>query len=122
MLRHPHLQHLRANLDAVTAEAERLRNTLSDAQLIWQPAPDVWGIAGCFDHLYVTGSLYYPRVQEAIWRADKNAEEPYKPSFFARKFIEALRPESTRRLRTFRAFKPDQAPKDAPALDRFMAQ
>lgn len=122
MLRHPHLQHLRANLDAVTAEAERLRNTLSDAQLIWQPAPDVWGIAGCFDHLYVTGSLYYPRVQEAIGRADKNAEEPYKPSFFARKFIEALRPESTRRLRTFRAFKPDQAPKDAPALDRFMAQ
>lgn len=121
-LRHPHLQHLRANLDTVTAAAARFRSTFSDEQLRWQPSPDAWGIAACFDHLYVTGELYYPRIQEAIGRAKTNAEEPYRPSFFARKFIDALRPDSTRRLRTLRIFRPEQAPTDAPALDRFLAQ
>lgn len=122
-IHHPHLRQLRADLAGVTAEAERLRDELSDAQLTWQPTPDAWSIAGCFDHLYVVGTLYYPRVREAIGRApEAGADAAFKPSFFGRKFIQAVSPETKRRVKTFKIFKPEQAATDAPALGRFIAQ
>ena len=122
-IQHPHLRQLHADLAAVTAEARRLRDDLTDDQLTWQPSPEAWSIANCFDHLYVAGSLYHPRLREAITRApEAGADRAFKPSFFGRKFIQAVSPETKRRVKTFTIFKPEQAPTDAPALDRFIAQ
>lgn len=123
LIRHPHLRDLQHTLDRVTEEAGRLRRDLSDAQLVWQPAPEQWSIAGCFDHLYVTGTLYYPALREALQRAVPGSDgETFRPSLMGRFLIRAVSPDTERKVKTLRAFRPEHAPKDAPALDRFIAQ
>ena len=82
---HPHLRTLLADVTTVTAETERLRATLSDAQCIWKPEPGVWNVLECFHHLIVTDKLYGPRLRAAIEKASREGgSTPFRPSLFGK--------------------------------------
>ncbi len=118
---HPHLRKLLDDLKTVTAETERLRATLSDAQCIWKPAPDVWNVLECFQHLIVTDERYYPRLRLAIEKAKRErGSAPFRPSFFGKTFIRYVSPESQRKIKTFRTFEPSPALTDVTVLQEFV--
>ena len=118
---HPHLRKLLDDLNTVTAEVERLRATLSEAQCIWKPEPDVWNVLECFRHLITTDELYFPNLRAAIEKAPREGSSaPYRPSFFGKTFIRYVSPESTRKIKTFRMFEPPPALTDVAVFQQFI--
>ncbi len=120
---HPHLRSLLADAEATRAEAERLRADLSDAQLTWKPAPDVWSVADCFEHLRKTDKAYGRALPEAIARMEPGGG-PYAPSLFGGWFVKFVSPDSSMKLKAPKAIRPLRggASNDADALDRFLDQ
>lgn len=121
-LAQPHLAGLLADLDATRAATERLAE-LADAQLTWRPEPDVWSIADCFEHLRKIDKAYCRKLAEAIPKARPGAA-PYQPSWLARKFIGAISPASTFKLKAPKGIRPKATPPSAgaDALQRFLDQ
>ena len=118
---HPHLRKLLDDLNTVTAETERLRATLSDAQCIWKPEPGVWNVLECFHHLIVTDELYYPRLHAVIEKASREGgSTPFRPSSFGKTFIRYVSPGSQRKIKTFRTFEPSPALTDVTVLQQFV--
>ena len=121
-LTHPHLRQLLTDAEAVRTEAERLRDTLSDEQLTWKPAPEVWSVADCFEHLRKIDKAYACQLNEAVERAEPG-DAPFRPSLFARWFIWFVSPESTFKVKTPKATRPKPTPSaGGETLDRFLAQ
>ena len=121
----PHLSELLVSLDHQVVECRELCDPLSDDQLKWKPDPRSWSILECFDHLRVTGSLYYPRLEEAIERAREHGREetkPYRPGWFARKMIRFVGVESKTKLKAPRVFRPSSVEPDRSILDQFFEQ
>lgn len=121
----PHLSLLQADLDDLRSRAERLFADHTPAQLYWKPAADVWSMAQCIEHLVITNGLYLPRLQAAIdrlRREDRRVQGSYRPSWFARWFINQLRPETTRKVKTLRVFEPKESEPDPALRDRYMEQ
>ncbi len=122
-LAHPHLRALLADAEATHAETERLRDTLTGAQLTWHPGPGVWSVADCFEHLRKTDRAYCPRIAEALERTEPG-EAPFRPSWFGKRFLRFISPDSSFRLKAPKAARPKETPPSAgaDALDRFLDQ
>ena len=120
---HPHLRHLIAQAEAVRTEAERLRDTLTDAQLMWRPAPDVWSVADCFEHLRKVDKAYCRNLVPAL-AAMEPGTAAYAPGWFGRMFIRFVSPESTFKLKAPKAIRPQGHLNSAPAesMQRFLDQ
>jgi len=122
-----------ANLiDTVSAQSQRnaedARNVvdgLTDAQLNWKPSPDQWSIAQCLEHLTAASNGFNSYFVEALARGRQRfgaASPPaYQPSFMGRWLIKHVEPESPRKLRAPRIFKPSTSNVQN-ALDNFLAQ
>jgi len=119
-----HLAYLTRLADSVTDEAERLVEGLTDAELLWRPAPSRWGVADCFSHLVALGHLYYPCVRAALDRAplrDPEAPPPfYRRTLIGRLMIRLMGPRSRVRILTSPRLVPAVGDPAAPV--RFVAQ
>ena len=119
-----HLQTLLTDLENVNQETTAILSRYSDTQLTWKPAPTEWSMAECFDHLIVTGNQYYPRIQRAIEQTrQKGLQEtrPFQASWFGKKFIGMLEPDSGRKVKTFKVFEPSNSP-DPTVGQKFLDQ
>lgn len=121
-LSQPHLAGLHADLIAVRTEAERLAG-LSDAQLTWRPEPGVWSVADCFEHLRKVDKAYSRKLTAAVPAAEPGSA-PFKPNWFAGKFIGIVSPSSTFKLKAPKALKPQgtRASVGAEAMQRYLDQ
>ena len=120
---HPHLQKLLADVTATTAEVEQLCADLSGEQLAWKPEPGVWNILECIQHLMIVDGLYFPQIQAALDTATrKDGDAPFRPSWFGRTFISYVSPDSTRKIKTLRLFKPPPAQTDVTIPAQFALQ
>lgn len=115
---HPHVRQLAKTVQATRNDAEALFGRLSDAQCIWKPEPTTWNVLECFAHVIVTDNQYWPNI-EALLTRTAHATDPFKPSWFGRKFVGALEP-GTRKLKTFKMFKPQTAFDDLSVRDQFL--
>jgi len=106
-------------------EARRVVRGLSDAQLNWKPSPDKWSIAQCLEHLTAASGGFNPYFVEALARGRQRfaaASPPtYQPSFMGRWLIKHVEPESPRKLRAPKIFKPSTSNVQN-ALDNFIEQ
>lgn len=118
------LAHLARLADSVTDDAERLVEGLTDAQLLWRPAPARWGVADCFAHLVMLGALYYPGVRAALDRAPRRdraaAAPPYRRTVLGRLMIRLMGPRARLRVPTSTRLVPPAGDPAAPV--RFVAQ
>ena len=124
-IHHPHLIVLHRDTSEVLRAAKSLFASLSPEQLSWKPDRKTWSVIECFDHLLTTNGLYMPRIQQAIEKSRVPGAKsllPYKPSWFATKFIASMRPGSGFRVRTFKIFKPRASEPDADVTQRFILQ
>ena len=61
----PEIDEFRSQFERISVEADALVAPLSDEQFAWQPAPDVWSVSPCLDHLPATASVH--EVSLALW-------------------------------------------------------
>ena len=107
------------------AEARSVVDGLNEAQLNWKPSADKWSIAQCLEHLTAASRGFNPYFVDALARGRQRfaaASPPaYQPSFMGRWLIKHVEPESPRKLRAPRIFKPSTSNVQN-ALDKFLEQ
>ena len=82
---------------------------LTPAQFNWRPAPGVWCVAECFDHLNVTNRLYCGQFESAVEEARQKgwtAGPHHRPGAFARWFIRSMEPPVTTKMKAPKVFRP----------------
>lgn len=77
----------------LTVRAEALVEGHTPDQLMWRPAPGAWSIAQCLDHMTVSLRLYLPPFEKALAASGPRGDGPFRTGFFARQWIQLLRPE-----------------------------
>lgn len=119
----PQLEEMRQHLAAIKTNAEALRS-LTTAQWLWSPAPDVWSIALILDHLNTAEKEAVPRIEQSIEtlrRENRRSEGPFRYSWMEHNFIRVLSPNPPFKVPVPHQFLP-QAPSEpvAQALDPFL--
>ena len=122
----------RSDLATVLAEARlvaeaasRTFGQLSAAQINWKPSEADWSIGQCFDHLIISNRGYLPILQAILAGRKKPAlweRVPVLPGIFGPMLVRALRPDSGRKLRARKAFRPSASGVEADIIGRFLAQ
>lgn len=91
-----------------------LLQNFSSEQLNWVPAPGVWSMAQCIDHVGRVNCLYLPIIHDRISRAqplsnlaDRSLRTAGWPSNL---FLESVSPEGKRRVKVPAAGRPDSSP------------
>ena len=81
---------------------------LNEDQLNKKPSPDKWSVGECIDHLVVSHEQYLNQIR--MINVEKSPSgmdlKPYKHSLFGKLLIDAVAPESTRKVKTFKVFYP----------------
>ncbi len=120
-----YLDQLHQDVEEVLRASEALFASLTPRQLTWRPGRRKWSILQCFDHLLVTNGMYMERLYEAIQKGKVSHAEaisPFKPTWFGKKFIDSMRPDSKFRVKTFRIFRPADKPDDLGVKSKFIEQ
>jgi hypothetical protein len=89
----PQLESLREQFRAIREESASLTAGLSDAQLLWRPAPKAWSIAECFAHLNLVDGMdvaQFFKVIQAGRKEGRTSTGPFRWNWFERWFIRAL--------------------------------
>ena len=101
--------------------ARRLAGDLTGDQLYWQPAPGVWSIGECLQHLLAANEVYLPPIARALEGRTPSPVQAITPGWFGRWFIRtAIEPSPrSRRSRAPRKITPPPAP-DPAIVERFV--
>jgi hypothetical protein len=105
----PEIDAFRAEFERLSARADALVGRLSDEQFTWQPAPGIWSVAECIEHLNVTARLYLPKLDEAIAdaiRRGRYAEGPFHYNWIGRFVVRSMEPPARLRMKAPVAFHP----------------
>lgn len=103
-------------------EIEKL-HSLTDNQLNWKPAPDVWSLAECVEHLAVTNKLYFDEMEKQLSEKQiscHDSEEMVKHKFFVKLIIKAVDPSNVNKTKTFSVFKPEKSSFDHSVIDKLI--
>jgi hypothetical protein len=103
------IEEFRQQFEHLIADGEVLTAPLRDDQFVWQPAPDAWCIAQCFEHLNVSARLYLPQLDEGVADAIRRglyAEGPFTYNWIGRWMPRLMEPPPRFRYQTPKAFQP----------------
>ena len=112
---------LLAELDAADLRAIALAQSLTLNQLNWKPAPGVWSVGQCLEHLAVSNEVYGAAIAEALPGAPAGVADEIRPGWFARYFIREYIAPTEQRTRHKAPPKIRPVPDvDASILQRFL--
>jgi hypothetical protein len=74
-------------LNAANDRATALAKTLTPGQLNWTPAPGIWSVGQCLEHLYVTNEVYLRPMSGALEGRQAAVVQEITPGWFGRWFI-----------------------------------
>ena len=74
-------------LNAANDRATTLAKTLTPGQLNWTPAPGVWSVGQCLEHLYVTNEVYLRPMSSSLEGRKPAVVQEITPGWFGRWFI-----------------------------------
>ncbi len=117
------LDELEAQFAAVSARFQSLVNSAGAELSLMPPAPGSWSVAGCLQHLNITGDAYFPVWQQVIAAAGPRKTElnaPYRTDFWGRLLSWILEPPARIRSKTPLPFEPGDCNQLAPVLDGFL--
>lgn len=124
-IQHPQLQEFLTDAQATLAAFEQMFDELPPEHLTRKPAPNVWSITECVDHLYTTGAAYYPCIEAALQRAEAEATvstAPFRPTWFGKLFYRFISPDRKMKVKTMPLFQPTQASTDTSIIKTFAEQ
>lgn len=97
--------------------------SLTGEQINFKPASDKWSVGECFDHLIVSHRLYYDKLVEATSGRKlkkSKADQQIKNSYFGKKIIAAVKPDSNKKINTFKLFLPEAPEFNDDVFERFI--
>ena len=106
----PEIEEFRKQFERMSADADALAAPLSDEQFAWQPAPDVWSVSQCLDHLNATAREYLPALDEGIAEAIRRGlygAGPYSYNWIGRLVVYLNQPTTRLRASAPTAFRPE---------------
>ncbi|HSE06988.1 MAG TPA: DinB family protein [Methylomirabilota bacterium] len=114
-----------AEASLVAEETKRVFGSLTSEQVNWKPDEKEWRIGQCFDHLVLSNRPYVP-IFEAILAGRRRPRVreriPLLPRLFGRLLVNALRPDSGRKIQARPAFYPSSSRIDPAIVATFLAQ
>ena len=102
-------------IEKFLSEAPKLKTIISndfgelnEDQLNFKPSPDKWSIGECIDHLVVSHDQYLKNIRKVDVESIEpgNDSKPYKHTIFGNILVNSVSPEATRKVKTFKVFKP----------------
>lgn len=111
--------------DEIDRITERFLNSfsiLSEKELNWKPAPDVWSIAQNVDHLITLNETYFPGfadLKAGTYKLPFIARFGFVVKFFGKMILKSVQPENTKKMKTFTIWKPKQSNFEKSILHRF---
>lgn len=103
-------------IERVSAAAKRDFGMLSADQLNWKPGPKQWSVGECLEHLIRTNGWYFG-IMDAILAGDYRrpfmSRIPGYASWCGRFLIQAVSPQTSRKVGTVSAFAPARSTVDA---------
>ncbi len=97
------IERLLYQAGVVKMDACGLTSTLTEEQFHWKPSPEAWSVGECFDHLNLTGRLWFPRLEEAVERGRAQgllSEGPFVYGWLSRWLLAKTEPPPKRRFPT----------------------
>jgi hypothetical protein len=79
-----------AELEIIDQQTKDLTAGLTVEQLNWQPAPGVWSIGQCLEHLCLGNEAYLPAMSAALNGKAGSPVQEITPGWFARWFIRSF--------------------------------
>src|SRR6266480_533397 len=120
-----HLSVLVSAANAITDETRAGFGDLTAPQLNWKPGAEQWSVAQCFEHLVTANEAFFPIFEKVLRGEKKNTfweSLPWLPAFWGKTLIKAVAPESTRKLKAPRIFRPSDSSVDGAIIRRFIDQ
>ena len=105
----PEIDEFRMQFERLSAEADVLAAPLTDSQFAWRPAPNVWSLGECLDHLNATARMYLPVMDEGIAEAIRRGlygSGPYVYNSIGRLLVYVLGPPARVRVKAPGEFLP----------------
>lgn len=104
----PWCLRLISGLNAADERATALAETLTPQQLNWTPAPGVWSVGQCLEHLYVSNEEYLAPMSNSLEGRQPAVVQEITPGWFGRWFIRNyIEPSSKmKRVRAPRKIRP----------------
>lgn len=111
----PEIDEFCAQFEQISADADALVAPLTDEQFAWQPAPDVWSVSQCLDHLNATARQYLPAldagiaeaVRRGLYSARPHDAGPYSYNWIGRLMVYIVQPTTRLRAKAPKAFRPE---------------
>lgn len=111
-----------SEIERVTAEVSQEFGTLTPAQLNWKPAADRWSVGECLEHLIAANGHYFG-IAEAIlagsYRKPLLRCIPGYAGMCGRMLVNAVSPQTARKVKTVAVFEPARSTVDADEIARF---
>lgn len=109
-----HKAYVAELIDQVKAIVEEIGSfsELSETQLNWRYNEDSWSFGQCLDHLIVTNTPYFNRIENIIKKGMENhamAKKPFKSSLLGKISISSMRPGSKSKYKTPAPFQPSSS-------------
>ena len=117
----PWCVRLISELNRADDRAAALARSLNPQQLNWTPAPGVWSVGQCLEHLYISNEVYLRPMSSSLEGRQPAVVQEITPGWFGRWFIRNfIEPSSkTKRGRAPKKIKPG-AQVEPDILDRFL--
>lgn len=106
------LSELIAEAEEIVRRVEQTFGGLNTDQINWKPDEKSWSIAQCFEHLIITNNLYFPIIQKVIdgkHRDNFFSKIPFAADLIGALMKNSLKPEQTRKMKTFKIFEPAES-------------
>lgn len=118
----PWYRRLTSELDAADERAIALAMALTQRQLNWTPAPGVWSVGQCLEHLCIANEAYVAAMSRSLVNGRRAEVQSIAPGWFGRWFIRRfIEPSSkTRRVRAPKKIRPGPQI-ELTVLDRFLS-
>ena len=119
------LSQLVDDLNAVAADARSSFGQLTTQQLNWKPSASEWSVAQCLDHLITSNAGYIPiinKIKRGEYKRSFKERLPLLPRVFGSLVLNAVKPETKRKLKAGKLFEPASSAIPADIVSRFEAQ
>lgn len=108
---------------AIAEDAQKIFGSLTTEQLNWKPNAESWSVAQCFEHLIVIDASYFPimeKVARGEYKHSFKERLPILPRLFGKLIINAVKPETKRKLKAATNFAPSKSEIDGRIIEKFV--
>ncbi len=110
------------DLRQISAEAKNIFGGLSGGQINWKPSSESWSVGQCFDHLVVTNKMELRAIEKAVRGEHTQTfweRLPLLPTVFGKLLLKMVDPESAKKFKAPKNFRPSQSDVDPQILEEY---